>query len=139
MFRHYAPQVVRQLPSLVRLASKRVWRWACKRWLTSLIVGALIFFAGFVYVIVGDAHKEDDAKRLRIAEEKHTIDKNNKIANDYANAWKASFLGDRQAVCFESYNGDTLVYTVACHIGAKGADPTKLLSCHEYGCEYTSL
>lgn len=129
--RHYGPQIARigakATVRWVRLLPRRSWRFIWAHWVISLVVVCVIAFLGFVrwwqYI-------EESTAQQRAA--------NAKTSTDFMTAWKAAFLGDRQAVCYESYNSD-LTYNVTCHIGVKGADPTKSVYCNQVGCTVSNL
>lgn len=116
----------------VRLLPRRTARIFWSHWVLSLMILAGALTGGGVYWVEIESRSEKAAKQA-------TVGMNQRAALKYAEDWKAAFLGDRQAICFESWSPETLVYTVACHIGAKGTDPKKVLECHEYGCEYKDL
>jgi hypothetical protein len=158
LLKHYGPQVLRQLPGAIYRGVSQVLRKICQGVVEYWVVLTILtFFGGTTFIcwrtysntLKEQAEKErqeKDAAALKSLEaerkekaDRSTVDANAIRAHEYMTKWQAAFLGDAEAVCFDTYNKDDLFYHVVCHIGPKGKLPEKSVHCSQLGCDLTKL
>lgn len=119
----------------VCLLPRRTKRLAWNHWVISLIILGAATCYGFYRYWRYESTADAEAALKKSAADAQQLTNNRNFAVANRDNWVKAFLGDRQSICFESYDGSNLSYNVVCHIGVKGQNPTSVLQCTQAVCE----